>query len=263
MIRLGDPFREHGEGLFEDPELLITRGDVSVTELGMQNQFLLGPPEIERLVCFVSLVGEQGIFFLCVNKRGIAVEGSFRLRTVLLDGGDKVPVDPDQSLYVPVLRRDECLALLALLLLERIMEGFKIPEYGGRGRNGAMLFLPPASFLRPSLLTGESLRFYPTEHAAKAFIFFEDPDVVNGVSSREVEQYQGEDHLLIRPPLGLPHVHMGADVISQTQDRDEVEVHGKAGKGGHARIGFLFFILVGQDALWHNGFTSLVMELVS
>jgi hypothetical protein len=53
---------------------------------------------------------------------------------------------------------------------------------------------------------------------------------------------------------------MGADVISQTQDRGEVEVNGKAGKGGHSRAGFLFFVLVGQNALCHNCLTSLVME---
>src|SRR5208337_1798312 len=55
---------------------------------------------------------------------------------------------------------------------------------------------------------------------------------------------------------------MGTDVISQTQDGGEVEVDGKAGKRGHSRAGFLFFILVGQDALCHNCLTSLVMELV-
>jgi hypothetical protein len=143
------------------------------------------------------------------------------------------------------------------------MEGFEVPEHGGRRRDGTMLFLPPASFLRPSLLTGESLRFYPAEHFAKALILVEDPDVVNGVSSREVEQYQGEDHLLIRPPLRLPYVHMGADVISQTQDRGEIEVDGKAGEGGHAACLLLFFVLVGKNALWHNAFTSLVIGLVS
>jgi hypothetical protein len=86
-----------------------------------------------------------------------------------------------------VWRRDECLALLTLLLLERIMEGFKISEYGGLGRNGTMMLLSPASFLRPSLLTGESLRFYPAEHCAETFVLVEDLDVVDGVSSREVE----------------------------------------------------------------------------
>jgi hypothetical protein len=88
---------------------------------------------------------------------------------------------------VPVWRRDECLILLTLFLLVRVMEGFEVPEHGGRRRDGTMLFLPPASFLRPSLLTGESLRFYPAEHLAKALIPVEDPDVVDGVSSGKVE----------------------------------------------------------------------------
>jgi hypothetical protein len=58
-------------------------------------------------------------------------------------------------------------------------------------------------------------------------------------------------------------MHVGADVLSQAQDGGEVEIDGKAGKGGHAARLLLLFVLVGKDALWHNVFTSLVMELVS
>ena len=31
-------------------------------------------------------------------------------------------------------------------------------------------------------------------------------------------------------------MHMGADMISQAEDGGEVEVDGKAGKGGHVRL---------------------------
>ena len=128
QIDLCYPFREQIEGLFEYPELFVSRGDVPVPELGMKNQFLFGPPDIERLICFVFLVGEQGIFFLCVNERGIGIKGSFRLRTVFLDGCDKAPVYLHESLQMLVRRGYESLALLTFLLFLGVMKGFKVPE---------------------------------------------------------------------------------------------------------------------------------------
>ena len=124
-----------------------------------------------------------------------------------------------------------------------------------------MLFLSPPSFLSSPLPTGEPLRLHAAEHRAEAFIFFEYLDVIHTVSTGEVEENKREDYLFIGPPLGL-QMEMGADMISQTEDRGEIEVDGETGKGGHAACMLLFFILVGKDALCHNRFTSLVMELV-
>src|SRR5271169_2588007 len=121
------------------------------------------------------------------------------------------------------------------------------------------MLLPPPSLLSPSLLTGKPLRFYPAEHFAEAFVLVEDPDVVDRVSSCDVEEHQGENYLLISPPSNL-HVHMGADRISHVEDRGEVEVDGKAGEGGQPAGRFLFFVLVREDTLWHNRSTSLVIE---
>jgi hypothetical protein len=52
---------------------------------------------------------------------------------------------------------------------------------------------------------------------------------------------------------------MGADMISQAEDRGEVEIDGETGEGGHAACLLLLFVLVGKDALWHTVFTSLVI----
>ena len=182
---------------------------------------------------------------------------------VFLDGCDKVPVYLHESRKVLIRRRDEGLALFTFLLLERIMEGFKIAEDGGRGRNGTMLFLSPPSFRGSPLLTGQSLRLHPAEHLTEAFILFENPDVVHTVSPGEVEQDEGKDHLLIRPSLRLFTCIWAADMISQAQDRGEIEIDGEACKGRHSCVGFLFFVLVGKNALWHTVFTSLVIGLVS
>ena len=57
-------------------------------------------------------------------------------------------------------------------------------------------------------------------------------------------------------------MQMGTDMFPEAEDKGEFEVDGKAGKGGHARVGLLFFVLVRQNALCHNGFTSLVIDLV-
>ena len=146
-IDLFHPFREHVEGFLEYPKLLIAGRDVPVPELRVEDKLLLGPPNIERLIGFVSLVGEQGVFFLRFYERGVHIEGSFRLRTVFLDGCDEVPVYLHESLEVLVGRRDEGFALLALLFFLGVVEGCKEPEYGGRGRDGRMMLLSPASFL--------------------------------------------------------------------------------------------------------------------
>ena len=70
------------------------------------------------------------------------------------------------------------------------------------------------------------------------------------------------DDLFIRPALDL-HMKVGCDALSQIENGGEVEVDGKACERGHAACCFLFFVLVGQNALCHNRFTSLVMGLVS
>ena len=42
------------------------------------------------------------------------------------------------------------------------------------------------------------------------------------------------------------------DAFSQAEDGGEVQVDGEAGEGGHAACCLLFFVLVREDALWHN-----------
>jgi hypothetical protein len=251
-------FREHIERLLEHPELFKACGHVPVPELGVEHKFLFRPPDIERLIGSVALVTEQGICFLCCHERGVRIERRVWRGMAFLDGCNKVPVYPRESGKVLIGRRDEGFALFAFLLLTRIVEGFKIPEYRGRGRNGTMLLLAPSSFHGSPLLAGPSLRLHPVEHLREAFIPFEYFEVIHIVSPGQVEQDKREDHLFIGPSLGL-HVHMGADMISQAEDRGEVEIDGETGEGGHAACLLLLFVLVGKDALWHTVFTSLVI----
>jgi hypothetical protein len=175
-----------------------------------------------------------------------------------LDRCDHVPVYPGESGKVLIGRRDEGFALLTFLLLERIVESCKITEEGGRGRNGTVLFLAPPSFHGSAFLAGQSLRLHPAEHLREAFILFQYPEVIHAVSPGEVEQDKRKDHLFIGPSLGL-QMEMGADMISQAEDRGEVEIDGETGEGGHAACLLFLFVLVGKDALWHIIFTSLVI----
>src|SRR5208283_4745597 len=222
---------EHVEGFGEYPELIKSRGDVPVPELRVEDKLSLRPPDVEGLIRLVPLVGEQGVFFLRMNEGRIHVEGRFCTGMVSLDGGDEIPVYLNEAREVLIRRRDESLTPLALLLFLRVMEGCKIPKDGGPGRNGSVMLLPPPSLPGPSLLTGKPLCFYPAEHFGEALVLCKNPDVVDRVSAREVEQYQGSNNLLIRPSPNL-HVHMDTDAISQAEDGGEVEVDGKTGEGG-------------------------------
>jgi hypothetical protein len=83
--------------------------------------------------------------------------------------------------------RNEGLAFLSFLLFFGIMEGCKIPEYGGGGRNGTMSSPSPPSFLISSLLTGQSFHLYTIKDCAETFVFFEHLEIINRVASCEVE----------------------------------------------------------------------------
>ena len=114
-----------------------------------------------------------------------------------------------------------------------------------------MLLLAPSFFYFPSLLSRKVSEFDPVENSAEAFICFKNTQIVHGLASGEVEQDKGHDYLFVRPALGF-HMKMGRDAISQIEDGGQVKVDGKSGKGGHAACRLLFFVLVGENALWHN-----------
>src|SRR5208337_4586155 len=87
------PFGQKREGADEDAELLMSRRDVAVPELRVEDEALFGPVSIQRLVGFKSLIGEEGVFLLRFNERGVHVEGSVIYGVLFVDGSDKVGVD--------------------------------------------------------------------------------------------------------------------------------------------------------------------------
>src|SRR4030042_1633012 len=126
-----------------------------------------------------------------------------------------------------------------------------------------MLFSPPPLHGSP-LLTPQSLRFHPAQHLAESLILFKNLDIINTVSSGEIEQHQREHCLLVCPPLiRFPHMDMSPDTIANTQDGGKVQIDRKTRHGRHAPMGSLFFVLVGKNALCHNVFTSLVIDSLS
>jgi hypothetical protein len=96
----------------------------------MEDNLLLRPPNIERLIGFVSLIAEEGLFLLGFYQRGIGIQSSLPLRMALLERSHKVPVRLPQPLKMLVGGGDEGLPLLPFLFLLRIMEGllFAIPR---------------------------------------------------------------------------------------------------------------------------------------
>jgi len=77
----------------------------------------------------------------------------------------------------------------------------------------------------------------------------------------KVQENQGGDDLLIGPPL-CSYMHTGTDMIGKTQDRCEVKIDRKSCICSHAGVVFFFFVLVRKDTLWHNMFTSLMIDFV-
>jgi len=142
------------------------------------------------------------------------------------------------------------------------MKGGEIAEDGGGGRDGAMLRLAPSLLCFPPLLSRKVFKLDPAENPAKALVRFKDAKIVHGLASGQVEQDKGEDHLLVCPAL-RSRTEMIRDAFSHIEDGGQIQVDRKSRQGGHAACCLLFFVLVGQDALCHNCFTSLVMELVS
>ena len=124
-----------------------------------------------------------------------------------------------------------------------------------------MPLFPPSSRGLPSFLSGKTLQFDATEYTAESFIGFKDFEVVHTIAAGEVEEDKGEDDLLVRPSLSF-YVEMPFNDLPQIEERSKIQIDGKTCKGGHASIGFLLFILVRKESLWHNRFTSLVIDLV-
>lgn len=110
---------------------------------------------------------------------------------------------------------------------------------------------------------GRDLRFYVLQYSAETVIGFKNLEIIDTLSSREGEEYEGEDHLSIRPSLSGTKEKMTVDTLWKTESIGEVEIEGKTCERGHACFLLFFFVLVREDTLWHNRSTSLVMELVS
>ena len=67
----------------------VSRRDIAVSELRMENEPLLGPVSIQGLVGLEALIGEEGVLLLCFNERGVHVEGSLIYGVLCVDGSDE------------------------------------------------------------------------------------------------------------------------------------------------------------------------------
>jgi hypothetical protein len=237
--------RQKGEGADKDAELLVSRRDVAVPELRVEDEACFRPVSIQGLVSFEALVREEGVVLLRFHERGVHVEGSRIHRMPFLDGGAEVCIDAFKGQKEFSQRRDDCLALNTGMVL---VKGGKVSEDSGGGRDRAMFFLAPSLFCFPLLLSRKILKLDAAEYAAEPFVGFQDAEIVNRLPSRKVEEDKGHDDLLIRPPLDL-HMKMGCDTFAETKDGGEVEVNREAGKRGHATSRLLFFVVVGEWAL--------------
>jgi hypothetical protein len=130
--------------------------------------------------------------------------------------------------------------------------GGKIAKDGGGGRNTAVTFLsPPFSRIFP---------FYVCEYTAEAFIGFENAKVIDAVTPGKIEKDKRKYDLFTSPALSF-HGKMSGDAFTHIKDTRQIKIYRQTCKGGPCGFSF-FFILVRENALCHNRFTSLVIDLV-
>jgi hypothetical protein len=86
------------KGLLEDAEEIVVGRDIAIPELGMDQQFLLCPEQIEGLIGFVPLVGKEGIpLLVSLDEGGIDIKGRGRGGVLPLDGGHEITVDAGKT----------------------------------------------------------------------------------------------------------------------------------------------------------------------
>jgi len=88
------PGREEREGVKEDAELFVSGRDIAVPELRMEDTSEFGPVGVQGLISLVSLVGEERLLLAGLYEGRVHVEGSVGEGVLLMDGSDKISIDP-------------------------------------------------------------------------------------------------------------------------------------------------------------------------
>jgi hypothetical protein len=192
--------REEGKGMEEDAKLLVSRRDIAIPELRVEDASEFRPVGVQGLIGPVSLIGEKGFLLGSLDEGGIHIEGGVICGVLPIYGSHKSGVDALKSGEKFGQGRNGGLAANTGIVR---MKGREIAKDGRRGRDRPVFLLPPPLLNLPPLPSRKSIKFYTAEYAAKPFIGFQDAEVIDRVSSCEVEEDQGHDDLLIRPTLEL------------------------------------------------------------
>jgi hypothetical protein len=176
-------FGKNREGLHKNPELFVSCGDIPVSELCMKHEAQFRPIGIQRLICLVPLIREEGILLPCFDEGCIHIKSCAIYGIPLMDSVDEIGMDPLKGTEEFRQWRDDGLALLAGIVL---VEGRKVSEDGGGGGNRPMFLLAPLFLFLSSRLSLKTLKLYTLKYAAKPFIGFKDAKVIDALSTCEV-----------------------------------------------------------------------------
>ena len=97
---------QQGKGMDEYAPLFVSRRDVPVPELRVEDESLLRPVGIQGLVGFEPLIGEKGMLLLCCDEGCVHVEGSQAGGIAFQDGGNEIGIDPFKGRQELGRRRD-------------------------------------------------------------------------------------------------------------------------------------------------------------
>jgi hypothetical protein len=90
------------------------------------------------------------------------------------------------------------------------------------------------------------------EYPAEPLISLKDFEIIDTVATGEGKEHEGEHHLSIGPALRWSKIEMTFNAAREAQGERQVQIEGKARKGGHACRFVFFFILVRENALCHT-----------
>src|SRR4030042_2216744 len=254
--------RQKRQGLLEHPQVVETGADVAVAELRAQQQSLLTPIDVERLVSPKTLVTMEGIPLVGLDQRGVKVEGGDGLHGIGLSESDELGVENGKSAQAIIRRGNESVPPPPKNLLRPIVKRTK-PAENRRGRGKRALPAPTKTTRKLTPLPPrKTMRLRLPKQTAKTRVSLQNVNVVNALAAPKIQKDQRTQQLKVREPLRTsPRRQNALRKLPKTPGLKKSKKNSQARPRGNPIFPGLLFVVERKNALRHHSFTSLVMVL--